>query len=64
MDPVPSPETRAMITAIRADRLLDYLTGRRMLVLPAGAKLTGFWRDDLVRHGAVIKTRIRFENRA
>lgn len=39
-----TPATRAqLITSIRRDRLIDYLTGRRVLLLPEGTRLLGIW---------------------
>jgi hypothetical protein len=32
-----------VITSIRQERLLDYLTGHRLLLLPKGTRLLGVW---------------------
>ena len=45
MKELTSPQQSQVITSIRAERLLDYLTGRRVLLLPEGTTLAGIWLE-------------------
>lgn len=43
---VPVATHRCVITSVPGERLLEYLAGRRALVLPEGCELVSFWSDE------------------
>jgi hypothetical protein len=59
MTEIPQEPIHQIVTTVRLENLLDYLTGRRVLFLPEGTKLLACWQDNEWYKGNALNRRLK-----